>query len=31
MERFQTLTMRRGFKPELLIDIPPGVDENTLI
>ena len=30
MERFQTLTMRRGFKPELLIDIPPGVDENTL-
>ncbi|KAK8822690.1 hypothetical protein WA556_001584 [Blastocystis sp. ATCC 50177/Nand II] len=31
MERFQTLTMRRGFKPELLIDIPPGVDENTWI
>ena len=28
-ERFQTLTLRRGFKPELLIDLPPGFSVNT--
>lgn len=28
-DMFQTLTLRRGFKPELLIDLPPGVDLNT--